>query len=93
MWSCNRLRRIGRTGGCGADTWAEPITLARANAHTSAVADAIAEPNAGTSGRAVTDSCTADLGRLPHDIGTHAAGGPGQDLHDAECRCRGGAER
>jgi hypothetical protein len=93
MWSRNRLRWIGHTGGFGADTRAEPITLARANAHTSAVADAIAEPNAGTSGRAVTDSCTAGRGRLPDDIGTHAAGGPWQDLHDAECRCRRGAER
>ena len=37
-----------------------------------------AEPNAGTSGRAVTDSCTADRRRLPHDIGRTLQVGPGK---------------
>lgn len=100
MWSCNRLRRLGRPCGCGADTWAEPVTVA--HAHTSSVADAIAEPNAGASRRAVTDTgaavaaitgtCAAVRRCLPDHIGPHAAGRPGQDLHDAECRGRGGAE-
>jgi hypothetical protein len=76
MWSRNRLWRIGRSRGGGVDTWAEPLTLARADAHTRAAADAIAEPNAGTSGRAVTDSCTADRRRLSDDVRAHAAGGP-----------------